>query len=239
MTEFDWKEALSKPPVEHSQAGFTDELRQKIHTQAASGARKSPRRVGAWLCGGVAVAAIAFALWQTPTLWQALNAPETITDPITAVHLPDMAQTESNLPAYPVGNREAIFDETYQTAASLQRGDLILYSTPRKAFEKYPEYTEPNHYKAVHRVIGLPGETVEIRDAQFYIDGKKLDTFYGSFHDPNETPEPDDLYLAPVKVPDGHVFVIGDTWSISAMDSRHYGPLSETDIIGKVIGYRI
>lgn len=271
MTEFDWKQALSKPPVEHGPAGFTEELRQKIHAQAASRSRKSPRRIRFWLGGGVA-AAVAAVLLLTPVtgLWSNMNAAKTITDSYTPETVPVVTKTDDSTviwsfkdgdPMNRGGSEynqfDVLIDEDFRTAASLKRGDVILYSTPRKAFEQHPNYEEPDNYKSMHRVVGLPGETVEIRDAQIYIDGKKLDTFYGSFHylgmsfeeylkwgQENNIfigalPKKSNEQMAPIKVPAGHVFVIGDFWSRSYMDSRHYGSLSETDIIGKVLGYYI
>ncbi|WP_052131395.1 signal peptidase I [Planococcus sp. CAU13] len=57
----------------------------------------------------------------------------------------------------------------------VNRGDVVYYKTPKSAIDKNPNL--PEHYIA--RVVGLPGETVEIREGQVYIDNRKLDTFYG------------------------------------------------------------
>ena len=58
----------------------------------------------------------------------------------------------------------------------VNRGDVVYYKTPASAIAKNPNL--PEHYIA--RVVGLPGETVEIRDGQVYVDNRKLDTFYGA-----------------------------------------------------------
>ncbi|AIY05411.1 hypothetical protein Plano_1446 [Planococcus sp. PAMC 21323] len=55
------------------------------------------------------------------------------------------------------------------------RGDIVYYKTPESAISKNPQL--PEYYIA--RVVGLPGETVEIRKGQVYVDDKKTDTFYG------------------------------------------------------------
>ena len=57
----------------------------------------------------------------------------------------------------------------------VNRGDVVYYKTPESAMNENPNL--PEYYIA--RVVGLPGETVEIRDGQVYVDDKKLDTFYG------------------------------------------------------------
>jgi len=57
----------------------------------------------------------------------------------------------------------------------VNRGDVVYYKTPESAINDNPNL--PEHYIA--RVVGLPGETVEIREGQVYVDDKKLDTFYG------------------------------------------------------------
>ncbi|WP_394119950.1 signal peptidase I [Planococcus donghaensis] len=57
----------------------------------------------------------------------------------------------------------------------VNRGDVVYYKTPESAINKNPQL--PEHYIA--RVVGLPGETVEIREGQVYVDDKKLETFYG------------------------------------------------------------
>ena len=57
----------------------------------------------------------------------------------------------------------------------LKRGQAVYYHMPRSVIAKNAEV--PEMY--IGRVVGLPGETIEIKDGQVYIDGKMLDTFYG------------------------------------------------------------
>ncbi|MDL2236803.1 signal peptidase I [Christensenellaceae bacterium OttesenSCG-928-K19] len=86
---------------------------------------------------------------------------------------------------------------------------------------KYPG--EEDTY--VKRVIGLPGETIEVRDSIVYIDGQPLDEPYVS----NE-PYAD---MEPVLVPEEHVFVMGDNRAHS-WDSRNKntGPIAREEIVG-------
>jgi signal peptidase I len=80
----------------------------------------------------------------------------------------------------------------------------------------------------VKRVIGLPGETIEVRQQAIYINGSPLDepwvargTFEGTTH-------------GPVKIPPGMYFVMGDNRSQS-QDSRFFGPIPKNEIVGRAI----
>ncbi len=83
----------------------------------------------------------------------------------------------------------------------IRRGDIIVF--------KYPEEPERDFIK---RVIGLPGETIELRNKKVYINGKPLDEPYVHFLFPPEESEPGDAELTdfdvrrqygPVTVPAG------------------------------------
>lgn len=76
----------------------------------------------------------------------------------------------------------------------------------------------------IKRVIGLPGETVEIKNGHVYIDGKILEEDYLS----QETRG----HYGPVYVPPLHVFVLGDNRGASN-DSRAFGPVHLKHIIGR------
>jgi signal peptidase I len=89
-----------------------------------------------------------------------------------------------------------------------------------------------NERDLIKRVIGLPGETVEIRDCQVYIDGRLL---VEPYLDPQiSSCTLPDRQANPYLVPDEHVFVIGDNRSPSGSgDSRSFGSVSESDLVGR------
>lgn len=97
-----------------------------------------------------------------------------------------------------------------------QRGDIVMMRYPR----------DPSRF-FVKRVIGQPGEQLQIREGRVYVDGQLLDDAYvlpaSRSHDD----------WGPEVVPDGHYFVMGDRRNNSA-DSRHWGFVPAGYIVGKV-----
>lgn len=90
--------------------------------------------------------------------------------------------------------------------------------------------TPPPDKDFIKRVIGLPGETVEMRDGVVYIDGEELP----------EAPRGEGGYLSarhftdfgPVEVAPGEYFMMGDNRP-SSSDSRQFGAIPEDQIIGR------
>lgn len=100
-----------------------------------------------------------------------------------------------------------------------QRGDIVIFHYPDNEKELY-----------VKRVIGLPGDTVEIRDGLVYINNAAE-----PLEEPYLKEEPLNSY-GPYHVPQGHYFVMGDNRNRS-WDSRFWNNtyVQEDKIIGKAI----
>lgn len=94
------------------------------------------------------------------------------------------------------------------------RGDVIIF----------PSQTQPDE-NLIKRVVGLPGETVEVKEGQVYIDGSPLEEPYIVEALEREYPA--------TQVPEGSYFVMGDNRNHSN-DSRSWGPVPAEDVIGKV-----
>lgn len=103
-----------------------------------------------------------------------------------------------------------------------ERYDVVVF--------KYPQNPSQDYIK---RVIGLPGETVEIRNQQVYIDGRALTDPHAVFRD-GETPtaaRPRDNF-GPATVGPDELFVMGDNRD-NSHDSRFWGPVDFTALKGQ------
>jgi signal peptidase I len=86
----------------------------------------------------------------------------------------------------------------------------------------------------VKRVIGLPGQTIYSAGNTIYIDGKPLAEPYLPHDDPLGPPIPHATKHDPFRVPPGEFYMMGDNRAISC-DSRYWGPIKGTSIVGKVV----
>ena len=95
-----------------------------------------------------------------------------------------------------------------------QRGEVIVFHFPRDPKKDF-----------VKRVIGLPGERVELRRGTVYIDGAALEEPYLTIRDDSTTPS--------VRIAEKQYYVLGDNRRASN-DSRSWGMVPEENVVGKV-----
>src|SRR6266540_3631025 len=124
------------------------------------------------------------------------------------------------------------------SATALERAVLPMGSLARRdvVVFKYPEEPDRDFIK---RVIGLPGETVELRAKKVYINGAPLDEPYVHFLEPPSTST--DIHevtsidvrerYGPVTVPPNQYFVMGDNRD-NSQDSRYWGFLQRDYVKG-------
>src|SRR5579863_1684905 len=117
-----------------------------------------------------------------------------------------------------LSDQERIFINKFEYRFEpIERGDVVVFWYPL------------DHSKSfIKRVIGLPGETIELRAGHVYVDGKELAEPYvpASYLDGSS--------YGPMKIPSGNYFVMGDHRD-SSNDSRVFGPVSRPYIYGKAV----
>jgi signal peptidase I len=110
----------------------------------------------------------------------------------------------------------------------IRRGDIVVF--------KFPEDPERDFIK---RVIGLPGDTVELRSREVFINGQKAAEPYAHYLFPvGEGQESTSFDVreryGPVTVPDGHYFMMGDNRD-NSQDSRYWGFLPADYVKGRAL----
>ena len=103
----------------------------------------------------------------------------------------------------------------------IKRGDIIVFKFPQDESRDF-----------IKRVIGLPGETLEIRGRQVVINGTPLDESYAVFADGPLGRGLEREHVGPLVIPRDHLFMMGDNRDRS-MDSRVWGFLDVHKVKGK------
>ena len=103
-----------------------------------------------------------------------------------------------------------------------ERGEVIVFRSP------------PNRSKDfVKRVVALPGEVVELREGNVYINGARLDEPYLAPEDASNTFPSPRSQKTRWTLGEKEYYVLGDNRGKSN-DSREWGPFPEEDVLGKV-----
>ncbi len=126
------------------------------------------------------------------------------------------------------GPTASSIDRALLPVRDIRRGDVMVF--------KYPDEPDRDFIK---RVIGLPGETVELKAKKVYIDGHPLDEPYVHFLEPASDSQEVTSFdvrerYGPVRVPEGHYFVMGDNRD-NSQDSRYWGYLPRDYVKGRAL----
>ena len=125
--------------------------------------------------------------------------------------------SESMVPTLKIGDRVLVNKLSYDLH-DVNRGDIIV-------FERPPDAPKDDIPDLIKRVVGLPGDTIESKDGDVYINGDLLKEPYLPADTPTDR-------LERQKVPEGQVFVMGDNRTHS-LDSRSFGPIDQDLIVGR------
>jgi signal peptidase I len=129
------------------------------------------------------------------------------------------------------GPTASTLERTLLPMTEIKRGDVIVF--------KYPEEPERDFIK---RVIGLPGDTLELREKKVYINGEPLDEPYVHFLEPPRAGADEHEVTSldvrerygPVTVPPNQYFAMGDNRD-NSQDSRYWGFLPRDYVKGKAL----
>jgi len=116
-----------------------------------------------------------------------------------------------------------LVDKISYRTHSPREGDIVVFNRPST--------WQISDKVLIKRVIGLPGDTVSLRDGHVFINGLELDEPYVNKACGAHPTQP----LTSVtswRVPGNDVFVMGDN-RCQSDDSRQFGPVPESDIIGR------
>ena len=100
------------------------------------------------------------------------------------------------------------------STGEIQHGDVVVFHYPRDPEQEY-----------IKRIIGVPGDTVELTGGHVYVNGYQLDEPYIAADARNE---------GEWQVSEGHIFVLGDNRN-NSQDSRNFGGVSLENVVGKAI----
>lgn len=108
-----------------------------------------------------------------------------------------------------------------------KRGDIVVFTPP-------DDWIQEDNTPFIKRVIGLGGDTVDIRDGNVYINDIKIDEQYLYAEPPSSPPQPTTVLGDEHRwvIADGDVFLMGDHRANSE-DSRTFGPVAVSQIIGR------
>jgi signal peptidase I len=123
-------------------------------------------------------------------------------------------------PSFRPGDRLVVDKLTHRWRA-IRRFDVIVF-----------ECQDRSGVDFVKRVVGLPGEMIALRGGELHVDGKRIEQGFDHVDDVS--------WHGPVKVPQGHYFVLGDNRPCSR-DSRVFGPVATVpqSAIKGVVRFRV
>ncbi|MFC0522211.1 signal peptidase I [Pontibacillus salicampi] len=95
-----------------------------------------------------------------------------------------------------------------------ERGDIVIIQRPSKNYVK--------------RVVGLPGDTIQVKEHQLYVNGQRVKEDYLNQHAIQQTSD-----FPPRSIPEGHYFVMGDNRDISKDSRNGLGLVKREEMIGR------
>lgn len=139
-------------------------------------------------------------------------------------------------PTLLIGDHILVSKFNYGVRIPLVRSTLIPIGTPKRGDIVVFIYPEDRSKDFIKRLVGLPGDTIEVRNKNILLNGLPWDDAHGVHVDDRIIPravQPRDNF-GPVTVPEGSLFVMGDNRDES-YDSRFWGFVPMKDVLGKAL----
>lgn len=140
----------------------------------------------------------------------------------------------SMIPTLEIGDHILVNRFIYGFRIPYSRVRLLPFTMPERGDVIVFVYPEDNSKDFIKRVVGVGGDTVEIRNKRIYVNSKAWEDPYGVYTDPRILPremDPRDNF-GPVKVPPEQLFVMGDNRD-NSRDSRYWGFVHVGEVKGK------
>lgn len=154
---------------------------------------------------------------------------------------PDAARPESPRPSggrrgplVPALSLVVVFGFVRPFVVALRSGDSVLgtkfayrLADPRRdSLVVFESPTDANKV-LMNRVVGVAADRVEVGDGVLFVNGDRKSEPYVNYRTTDST------FFGPIRVPEDHVFVVGDNRP-NSKDSRSFGAVPEDDLLGKV-----
>ena len=139
-------------------------------------------------------------------------------------------------PTLQIGDHILVSKFNYGVKLPFLRSTLIPIGTPKRGDILVFIYPEDRSKDFIKRLIGLPGDTIEIRNKKIFLNSLPLNDTRGVHVDNLIIPgsvQPRDNF-GPVTVPEDSIFVMGDNRDES-YDSRFWGFVKMKDVLGKAL----
>ncbi|GAB4378721.1 MAG: signal peptidase I [Elainellaceae cyanobacterium] len=134
---------------------------------------------------------------------------------------PRYIPSDSMMPTLAIGDRLVVEKVSYYLH-SPQTGDIVVFDPPAQL----QEFGYAPDKAFIKRIIGEPGDVVQVQDQHVYLNGQPLAEDYIA--------EPPAYEMPAVRVPEGQFFVMGDNRN-NSNDSHVWGYLPQENIIGRAV----
>lgn len=164
-------------------------------------------------------------LLRCSLLWLASSASLAAlqTGPLFSVQIPGSSME----PTLQRGQLVEVEAMTLDVLETLARGDIVVFEAPTE-----------DRQRLVKRIVGMPGDALEIRDKRLFRNEALVEEAYVQYLDSSTAHNPEDALFVRDQLPrtivaTGELFVLGDNRDRS-FDSRSFGPIRLASILGRV-----